>query len=428
MKNLILSIVTGLTMISCGGRPVVPEVPVETGDCKTVDNLPAPTIKVYVENSGSMDGYVKGATDFENAIYSYLSDMQLAKLGTRTDSMALSKNILELNYINSQILQQPSDVQAFIKALEPYSFKLKGGNRGTSDMADIIDKIIEQNMEHDISVFISDCIFSPGKQYKQKDNADEYLVAQQIAIKSHIAEKISQDPDFAIIVMRLVSQFNGVYYNKFDDKANINDNRPFYIWLMGNSKQLKRLMDVINVSEIKGTGVKNIFVESQPNTILSYGILPQQGIGKFNLDKSNPKTTITNAKKDSKGGNSRFQLAVGVDYSQILLPDEYLMNPDNYSISNKAYTIEIVRNPNKSSAYTHIVKLNLTQPIISKGVIKISLQNLLPSWVSTYTDEVGLDVNTDGAMEKTYGLKYLMSGIYDAYKHQNYGSITINIK
>lgn len=428
MKNLLISIASGLVMVSCGGPPAVPGTSTNTAESKIIENLPTPTIKVYVENSGSMDGYVKGATDFENAVYSYLSDIQLAKLGIHSDTVVSSKNILELNYINSQILQQQSDVQAFIKALEPYSFKQKGGNRGASDMADILDKIIEQTTNNDISVFISDCIFSPGKQYKQKDNADEYLVAQQIAIKNHFAEKMNQNPNFAIIAMRLVSQFNGLYYNKFDDKININDNRPFYIWLMGDTKQLKRLIDTVDLSEIKGTGVQNIYMAFHPNEAFPYGILPQRGIGKFNPDKSDPKTTITNAKVDNKDGNNRFQLAIGVDYSHMLLPDEYLMNPNNYTISNKAYTIEIVKNLNRNSFYTHIIKLNLIQPIISKGPIKISLQNVLPSWISTYTDEVGFDINADGAMEKTYGLKYLIGGIYDAYKHHDYGSITINIK
>ena len=428
MKHLFLSIVSGLAMISCGGPPSKSGTTTDSSIHKAIEQLPAPTIKVYVENSGSMNGYVKGSTDFENAVYSYLSDIQLAQLGTQSDSITFSKNILELNYINSQIITQPSDIQAFIKALEPSSFKQQGGNLGTSDIADILDKIIEHTTDNDISIFISDCIFSPGKQYKQKDNADEYLVAQQIAIKNHFVEKINAMPQFAIIVMRLISQFNGFYYNKFDDRTNINDNRPFYIWLMGNSSQLKRIIDTVAISEIKGSGVQHIFMAARSNKPLSYGILPQLGIGKFNPDKSNPKTTITNAKIDSKAGNNKFQLAIGVDYSHILLPDEYLINPDNYTVSNKAYTIEIIKNPNKNSSYTHIIKLNLIQPIVSKGVIKISLLNSLPSWVNTYTDKVGLDINDDGAMEKTYGLKYLIGGVYDAYKNQDYGSITINIK
>lgn len=429
MKHLFLSIATSLILASCGG----PSAPSSSTSGKVANSeksseLPAPTIKVYVENSGSMDGYVKGATDFENAVYSYLSDIQLAKLGVQRDSAASLKNIMELNYINSQVLKQPSDVQAFIKALEPYTFKQKGGNRGTSDMADILAKIIKQTADNDISIFISDCIFSPGKQYKQKDNADEYLVSQQIAIKSHFVEKINQNTNFAVIVMRLLSQFNGLYYNKFDNKTSINGNRPFYIWLMGDIRQLKRVMNAVHVSEIKGSGVQHMYMSSLSNKPLSYGILPGQGIGKFNPDKDNPKTTITNAKTDNKGGENRFQIAIGVDYSAMLLPNEYLTNPDNYKISNKAYTIEISQNSNPKSRYTHIIKLNLIQPVISKGSITISLMNLMPSWINDYTDETGLNINADGAMEKTYGLKYLIGGIYDAYKDQNYGSITINIK
>ena len=67
MKRLILSATCALFLVGCGGPPAGPNQnvgqPVQQSEIK----LPAPTIKVFVENSGSMDGYVKGATDFENA-------------------------------------------------------------------------------------------------------------------------------------------------------------------------------------------------------------------------------------------------------------------------------------------------------------------------------------------------------------------------
>ena len=103
---------------------------------------------------------------------------------------------------------------------------------------------------------------------------------------------------------------------------------------MGDIRQLKRVMNAVHVSEIKGSGVQNMYMSSLSNKPLSYGILPGQGIGKFNPDKDNPKTTITNAKTDNKGGENRFQIAIGVDYSAMLLPNEYLTNPDYYKISN----------------------------------------------------------------------------------------------
>ena len=429
MKRLILSAVCALSLASCGGPPTGPNQKLGNENLQTNVKLPAPTIKVFVENSGSMDGYVKGATDFENAVYSYLSDVQHANLGSRVDSLS-AKNTLVLNYINSEVLQQKPDIREFIEALEPADFKMKGGKRGTSDMSNIIDTIISQTGENEVSILVSDCIFSPGKKYKVKDNADEYIVAQQIGIKSHIVEKLAQDSDFAIVVMRLTSQFNGIYYNKFDDRQLINNERPFFMWIMGQRSHLNTILKQVDLGQIKGKGVQNIFMISKPLNTIPYSLsLPQPGNGKYEIAKSDAHT-IANAKTDGKGGNSRFQVGISVDFSKILLPDEYLMNPDNYSVSNKAYGIEISKytGPNQSR-YTHTIKLNLLQPILSKGAVKISLMNTWPQWIDEYTDESGLDINAQGAMEKTYGLKFLLGGVYDAYSSNGqYGSITINIK
>ena len=429
MKRLILSAACALSLVSCGGPPAGPNQNVGQPVPKSETKLTAPTIKVFVENSGSMDGYVKGATDFENAVYSYLSDLQLADLGVKNDSIS-SKNSMELYYINSKVLPFAPDVKAFINALEPTVFRQRGGNRGTSDMSEIIDTILAQTEDNDVSVFVSDCIFSPGNQYRVRDNADEYIVAQQIGIKSHIVEKLAKKPDFSIVVMRLTSQFNGIYYNKFDERQQINNERPFYMWLMGDRAYLKTILDEVALTQIKGKGVQNLFMISKPVSAVPYNIsLPQPGNGKYEIAKSE-QNAITNAKTDGKGGNSRFQVGISVDFSNILLPDEYLMNPDNYVVSNKAYGVEITKysGPNQGR-YTHTIKLNLLQPVLSKGTVKISLKNTLPQWINDYTDESGLDIHSVGAMEKTYGLKYLLGGVYDAYASDGqYGSITINIK
>ena len=409
---------------NCSGRPVAPSY--ENRNEQKKEQLPAPTIKVYVENSGSMDGYVKGVTDFENAVYSYLSDLQHADLGQK-DS-ASHKNRLELNYINSKVLTHKSDVEEFIRKLEPATFKMRGGNRNTSDMSDILDSILKRmESPNDVSIFISDCIFSPGKRYKPQDNADEYLVAQQIGIRNHLTEYLMDNPDLGVVVMRLISQFNGNYYNKFDEPTYIKDNRPFYICLFGHKKQLKRIMNAIDIDRIVGSGVQNIFMLSKPDTEFDYAISRQKG---YSIDMKNPKTTITNTEVTRKGGKTRFQVAINIDFSNCLLDDDYLMDPANYTVSNKAYTLEISKINTQTPAYTHVLKLNLNQPIISKGSIKITLLNKLPEWIKQYTDEDGLDINAPDAMEKTYGFKYLMQGIYDAYStgQEKYGSITINIK
>ena len=39
-------------------------------------------VNVYIENSGSMDGYVKGVTEFEQAVYNYLTDIKFLNFQT----------------------------------------------------------------------------------------------------------------------------------------------------------------------------------------------------------------------------------------------------------------------------------------------------------------------------------------------------------
>lgn len=432
MKKFFAPILSTIIFVGCGGPPsTVPNHNLSTSSNEEIKaEMPAPTIKVYVENSGSMYGYVRGTTDFENAVYSYLSDIQLADLGKKIDSTSF-KNVMELNYINSKVLKQEPDVREFIQNLEPSSFQIQGGNMGTSDMSDILNIVLDYTEMDNVAIFISDCIFSPGQQYMQRDNADEYLVAQRIGIKSHFVEQLSKHPDFSVAVLQLTSQFRGNYYNRFDERRSIDDIRPYYIWLMGDREQLKKIMEKVNVAQIKGSGVKNIFMASKPIKSIPYGILPPpQSIGKFKPDRSNPKTSIVKAKVDRRGGTSRFQISIGVDFSKMLIPEEYLTDAANYEVSNAAYNLEIVNDNNPNSSYTHIIKLNLIEPVISMGTVKITLKSYMPTWIEEYTDNEGLDIYANGAMEKTYGLKYLLGGVYDAYSSEednNYGTITINI-
>lgn len=419
----------GIILCSGCGGPTQPIVESQhINQQKNKEALPAPNIKVYMENSGSMDGYVAGATEFEYAVYSYLSDIELADLG-RNDSSS-HKNNIELNYINSEIINQGDDIEKFIKNLEPNVFKQRGGNRGSSDISEILSKVLSKHSKDDISIFISDCIFSPGRQYKAQDNADEYLVNQQIGIRNCFRQKLLESPDYSVIIMRFMSSFDGFYFNKYDDRQKIKENRPFYIWLMGDVSQLQRLMKAVDVNEIKGSGVQNMCVITNINKTYNCSILPLEKIGNFDLDKQNPQTTIVGAQPDSKNGNKLFELTVGVDLSSCLINEDYLLNPAHYELSNAAFHVsKIINNSNRQSAYTHKVKLTSEDPIISRGSITLSLTEKLPDWIEELTDEEGESLVDQKDFANTYGLKYLIGGVFDAYKGSYTAKlITINLK
>lgn len=58
-------------------------------DTATADIPPiefTPIINVYIENSGSMDGYVKGQTEFGHIVYNYLVDLKQIRVAYRNDA------------------------------------------------------------------------------------------------------------------------------------------------------------------------------------------------------------------------------------------------------------------------------------------------------------------------------------------------------
>lgn len=424
IASSLLALTTVFLLYSCGGRPQ-PPMPNGAPGINTVSmaneespkpSLPKCNVNVYIENSASMDGYVKGVTEFEQSIYSYISDIKLADFCSS----------LNLNYINSKILRQPDDVSDFIERLEPSNFKIKGGDRSTTDISNLFQKIMAEQGKDDVAILISDFVFSPGKK-----DASEYLTNQQIGIKTQFVTRLKEDPAYAAILYRLVSKFDGKYYNKIDKPTQIKADRPFFVWLLGNKDQLQRLTSEIKKENMKGHGVDHTFCISKMTAATPYGILPMPRIGTFQIDPANVKTSILKAKTDNKAVGSKFVVSFGVDYSGFLLEDSYLTDPANYEVNNKAYTVEISRNPNTSSSYTHIIKLKLdpSQPVISRGNIKVSLLKKSAPWAEEFTDNDGEDINAEGAMEKTFGLKTLIDGVYDAYKADaTYASFTINIK
>lgn len=402
-----------VVLTSCfGGRPVPGNLITEPVEKESASKC---VCNIYVENSGSMYGYVKGVTEFEQSVYSYLSDIKISDICSE----------MNLYYINSVMLKQPDDVEDFIYKLEPDTFKVKGGNMSTTDISDIIGNILDAHGNDTVSILISDFVFSPGSGV----NADEYLLNQQIGIKNHFARKLKTNPDIAMILYQLSSKFDGKYYDRNNNSYTINHPRPFYMMIIGDSYNLKTLSDEVSKDKIKGSGVLNSYSLSKATLNVDYGIKAMPRIGSYIPDPKSPLSSIKKVKLDNKNPKTKFMMSIGVNYSKILLDDCYLTDPSNYEISNKSFSIAIDK-VNNDPKYTHIIKLSLKPglPSVNKGPLTIQLLKRPSSWseAATNTDDVGIDnITTD----RTYGFKYLVDGIYDAYNSDKiYTKFNINIK
>lgn len=414
--TLFISIVAMCLLVGCKGTNSPRERGASTNNSQAAAipsaELPQskPIVQAYIENSGSMDGYVKGETEFEQTIYNYLSDIKISKL----------TNTLALYYINSKVLPQGVDsgdlavLKDFIKELEPNVFKQKGGNRGTSDIASVIDLVLKETGNNSISILVTDGIFSPGSGA----NAVDYLVTQEIDIKNYFANFLENEPDAAVIVYQLFSKFNGIYYNKVNAVIPFSGQRPYYMWVIGNAKNLAALRRAVPESVFQGNGVKNMFAISSHQPV-NYAV--NSSIGKFKRSKIDNKT-IESLKKDSRSGDVRF--AVNADFSKLLVDEKYLLNPDNYE-NNSRYAMEIKPAAAKNAGYTHT--LTFRNDIVQKGTVSVKLKIVCPDWVGEANDEDG-----SGAVDgKTYGIKNQINGVYRAFtfseQNKYYTEIKINI-
>ena len=368
-----------------------------------------PIINVYIENSGSMDGYVKGQTEFEHIVYNYLVDLKQIRIAKE----------LNLNYINSQILPQQDDINDFIEKLEPSSFKAKGGNRGASDIALMVKDILSEMNDSIVSIFISDCIFSPGKG---KD-ADDYLNNQQIGIKNYIGDYINDHPQFAVVGYRCMSQFEGYCYDKNDAGNYYKGSRPFYIWLLGGQGAINRIRIEMQKNNRPLQGVENVFTAfvggaDMPDSCYAIKIKS----GKFDLDKLDPKHSIRNLKAD-KGGKIRF--SVEVNYAPLILSDDYLCDTSLYELSDPKYKLVAVERIKEYKKYSHVLTFEAER--VHPSTLDILLKTAVPTWPKQYNDDDGNEITDDNA-DKTYGIKYMTEGIASAIFRKNYYTrMTINI-
>ena len=412
MKKYLIVLFSALLFLSaCGnGRKRRNNDPPTESPVNTTIKEPEikPIINVYIENSGSMDGYVQGGvTEFEDAIHNYLVDMKLSKI---TDS-------LNLFYINSEIIPQGSDVSAFIKDLTPASFKAKGGNRGSTDIADVFKSVLSETDENGISIMVTDGIFSPGSGVA----ADPYLDLQQTEIKNTMGEYLELYPNTALLIYQLSSQFNGIFYNREDYKIPINTQRPYYIWVIGDVKHINNLRNKVPDSKFKGGGVQNLFSITNGNKNIDYAV--KIGSGKFNLDKKSPKNTIRKLKKDSRGRTNKVRFSVNANLSGFLLDEAYLLDVSNYKPNNNNYELTINKASSNSHGYTH--SIDLSSDNVHKGRVSIKLKSNIPQWVEDINDDDGSD-HVEG---KTYGIKHQVHGIYEAFTFtdNSYTEIIINI-
>lgn len=339
-------------------------------------------VMLYIENSGSMDGYMFNGSELKDAVYSYVSG-----LSTHTDTT-------EVYFVNSDVYRVNAPLQDVIYSMSPALFRKSPGNKANTDIADIFGMILSRIEKNSVSILVTDAILDLPK------GNTVFFYTKQTQIKSIFENLLKENSNLAIEIFRMSSRFNGKYYYTGGSVAISDQKRPYYMFVIGDKQALSSANDIVSKSQIQH-GVDNYYAYS------SYTQVP---------------FVIMNKKKKMKGDKFEVRLQqkavpiiAKVDLSYTLHDDELLKDTNLYSIAfgDENIRIKNIKELSKEPDYTHAITLTLPENANEGSVNLYFCPPPYPYWLDDANDDLS-DASVATTM-KTTGIKYIIEGISDAF-------------
>lgn len=352
-------------------------------------------LNVFIENSGSMNGYMVDGSEFKDAVKGYISNLNRYTKQTN------------LFYINSKITPQGNNIKSFVNSFNTPSFTKSDGSAAYTDISELFKQILAKSNDNCVTIFVSDMILDLPNV-----NATKYLVDCKIDIQNYFVDYLKKYKNTGVEIFRLNSQFSGMYYYSSGHEK-IDAKRPYYMIVIGNKYVLAKLNKSVPLNSIEH-GVEYYYAYTNSQEV------PFVIGNKFGTSTSS--TTCT-----SKLIENKYSFSISADLSTTLLDDVNLCDVSFYSGIKGNINIEsVVPITNKKSKYTHVINISLPEGTKPYGELLTVKNKIVPSWYETINDETGKDIKSN--LTKTTGIKYVLEGIGNAYKdYENRASIKFSV-
>lgn len=355
-----------------------------------------PKMTFFIENSGSMKGYVVGSTQYIDV---------LTNIANHPDF--ISSNFGRAFYFSSGTTT-PGKVTNLQASLVPANF-----NQTKSNLNQLFKTSLDSTKGNNITILISDGIY---------DMCPDPTPLSALQILGHELRTIFvsklNSSDCQTILVKLKSNFNGTFYpGDCCGAYNINQQRPYYIWIFGETEILKKYFSDEYLERLNGYENSARYFKYNSSQI-TFKPISHKKIGTFFPSKID-KNTLESVEANSA---NVFQFSIAVDFSKLPLNDNYLTDINNYNCSNGFSVVSI--DPPTAIAklglpnQTHLIVVKKTgNPI---GLLTVSLLNKGFNWISTTS--IISDCKINGNTNQTFGFEVLNKGIIEAYEYFNQGN------
>lgn len=338
------------------------------------------TFNFYIENSGSVKGYFKNKDNDAGKILKEFYD--------RIDDDLDSKDSIKLHFINNSIEPECVDVRSWLN---------KAWSRCDAQYSDIdkvLSLVLDKATQGSVNLVLSDFAFV---------SKDGNLSNARSEITSVFAKALKKAPNTAVAILKYSASFDGNYY---PGRVAYTGKLPLYLWIFGPTEQVKEVL--------------NKKVHQTPENVLLFQkpLEAKALVVTNNARMTDPNHSCINVNEWKKDRISNKYIAdLSIDLSKVLIPESDICKVSNYHVGPAGYVVSKIE---KDDMGKHHFYISTTQ--CSPSTLKIAYQTELPSWVESSNYEVVGKPMVD----KTYGIKYLIEGVHDAfYKKGNMDLFTV---
>lgn len=406
------------------------------------------TLHVFIENSGSMNGYINTVSDFQVAIGDALQYMQMSKKANKKPTYDTIKTYYINQNVREQVRGADEDIYQFVqKMLSRDQFRTSGTGKkdagtASTDLNEIVKTILGKVDENNTAILISDCIYSVDMNKKGVTPA-KLAGCSSLTMRYFEATASKLSPVcLATNIIQLYSPFDGNYWTW--DKptgpapAHLRCPRPYYICVMGTDDNVKVFNRSIRVEKLKGYA-NQFTISNKDVSVANYTVMDTWNRkGKYRHGKEESVHSISNVSKTSAG---ELEFAIGIDLSDFSMSESDKVDVANYEITKGNYCISkivpidstilapadkiLVRN----NHCTHAIILTCTG---FPNDLSISVKRDIPKWIRESSSSDDSDIDSDVLEQrKTFGISYFVEGIAKAYQYMaedDDNFMTMNVK
>lgn len=376
-------------------------------------------VNFYLERSGSMVPYdaSNGDGSFKAAIVKMLNNLP----GDNADH--------HIYVVNSEINEYPKGFAKFISDSNIFEATKGIGDASSTDFGAIFEQLLNKTGDDELSILVTDMIYSTKNMVgvnPQKVFAEAQGMTNAV-FKSQVKDK-------GMLIVKMNGTYSGPYYpyNSAGGQS-YTGRRPYYIVIVGSNANIARLTrdsgytTFCKFSELKG--YENMYLFETDDVYKPYySLLLESDVirGRFRAchGQGDQIKDIENLEVDRNSGDLR--LALAVDLGGMLIDEGYLTDVKNYQVEadDKLEIKEIRKIEQKDvtpAERKHLGKATHIFVLESEGIkhaqeVEIKLMNRLPDWVDDSSSDDDTNVGGAGFANTTFGLKYLLQGIYDSYR------------